>query len=134
MMKCQGLVVIVGGLPGDRELTFGSDGLLLIGVVFFPTSSLIGLCYSLATSDDGAVLGNVSGGGGILKKKLLVPLSPFFPLSSSLLSLSPLPSPFPSSFPFFFLSRSHSLFFSFPLIFLRFFFLRELLVLFTPEM
>ena len=29
MMKCQGLVVIAGGLPGDRELMFGSDGLCL---------------------------------------------------------------------------------------------------------
>ena len=43
MMKCQGLVVIAGGLPGDCELTFGSDGLLLIGVVFFPSSSLMGV-------------------------------------------------------------------------------------------
>ena len=43
MMTCQGLVVIVGGLPGDRELTFGSDGLLLVGVVFFPSSSLVGV-------------------------------------------------------------------------------------------
>ena len=43
MMKCQGLVVITGGLPGDRELTFGSDGLLLVGVVFFPNSSLVGV-------------------------------------------------------------------------------------------
>ena len=43
MMKHQGLVIIAGGLPGDRELTFGSDGLLLIGVVFFPISSLVGV-------------------------------------------------------------------------------------------
>ena len=43
MMKLQGLVIIIGGLPGDRELTFGSDGLLLIGVVFFPSSSLVGV-------------------------------------------------------------------------------------------
>ena len=43
MMKRQGLVIIVGGLPGDRELTFGSDGLLLVGVVFFPSSSLVGV-------------------------------------------------------------------------------------------
>ena len=43
MMKCQGLVVIAGGLPGDLELTFGSDGLLLVGVVFFPSSSLVGV-------------------------------------------------------------------------------------------
>ena len=43
MMKCQGLVVIAGGLPGDRELTFGSNGLLLVGVVFFSSSSLVGI-------------------------------------------------------------------------------------------
>ena len=28
---------------GDRELTFGSDGLLFVGVVFFPSSSLVGV-------------------------------------------------------------------------------------------
>ena len=43
MMKRQGLVVITGGLPGDPELTLGSDGLLLVGVVFFPSSSLGGV-------------------------------------------------------------------------------------------
>ena len=43
MMKCQGLVVIAGGLPGDRELTFGSDDFLLVGVVFFPSSSFVGV-------------------------------------------------------------------------------------------
>ena len=41
MMKRQGLVIIAGGLSGDRELTFGSDGLLLVGVVFFPSFSLV---------------------------------------------------------------------------------------------
>ena len=43
MMKRQGLVIIVGGLPRDRGLTFGFDGLLLVGVVFFPSSSLVGV-------------------------------------------------------------------------------------------
>ena len=43
MMKRQGLVIIAGGLPGDYELTFGSDGLLLVEVVFFPSSSLVGV-------------------------------------------------------------------------------------------
>ena len=42
-MKRQGLVIIAGGLSGDRELTFGSDGLLLVGVVFFPNSFLVGV-------------------------------------------------------------------------------------------
>ena len=42
MMRCQSLVITKGGLSGDREPTFGSDGLLLVGVVFFPSSSLVG--------------------------------------------------------------------------------------------
>ena len=40
-MKCQGLVVIAGGLPEDLEMEFGFVGLLLVGVVFFPSSSLV---------------------------------------------------------------------------------------------
>ena len=43
MMKHQGLVITAGGLSGDCEPTFGSDGLLLVGVVFFPSSSLVGI-------------------------------------------------------------------------------------------
>ena len=43
MMKRQGLVITAWGLSGDRELTFGVDGLPLVGVVFFPSSSLIGV-------------------------------------------------------------------------------------------
>ena len=43
MMQHQGLVIIAGGLSGDRELTFGSDGLLLVGVAFFPSPSLVGV-------------------------------------------------------------------------------------------
>ena len=43
MMKRQGLVIIAGGLPRDRELTFGSNSLLLVGVVFFPSFSLVGV-------------------------------------------------------------------------------------------
>ena len=43
MMKHQGLVITAGDLFGDRELTFGYDGLLLVGVVFFPSSSLVGV-------------------------------------------------------------------------------------------
>ena len=42
MMKRLGLVVVAGGVPGDPELAFGSDGPLLVGVVFFPNSSLVG--------------------------------------------------------------------------------------------
>ena len=48
MMKRQGLVIIAGGLSGDRELTFGFDGLLLVGVVFFPSSSLVGVMVFLS--------------------------------------------------------------------------------------
>ena len=43
MMKRQGLVITAWGLSGDREPTFGVDGLLLIEVVFFPSSSLVGV-------------------------------------------------------------------------------------------
>ena len=43
MMKRQGLVAFAGGLPGDPGLVFGSDGPLLIGVVFFPSSSCMGV-------------------------------------------------------------------------------------------
>ena len=43
MMKHQGLVITAGGLFGDLEPTFGSDGLLLVGVVFLPSSSLVGV-------------------------------------------------------------------------------------------
>ena len=42
-MKRQGLVVTAQSLSGDRGPTFGLDGLLLVGVVFFPSSSLIGV-------------------------------------------------------------------------------------------
>ena len=41
MMKRQGLVITAQGLSGDRELTFGVDVLSLVGVVFFPSSSLV---------------------------------------------------------------------------------------------
>ena len=41
MMKRQGFVIIAGGVPRDREPTFGSDGLLLVGVVFFPSFFLM---------------------------------------------------------------------------------------------
>ena len=43
MMRCQGLVVFAGRLSNDRRLTFGFDGLPLVGVVFFPSSSLVGV-------------------------------------------------------------------------------------------
>ena len=37
VMKCQGLVFFAGGPPRDPGLAFGSDGPLLVGVVFFPS-------------------------------------------------------------------------------------------------
>ena len=43
MMKRLGLVVIARGRLGDPELAFSSDGPLLVGVVFFPSSSLMGV-------------------------------------------------------------------------------------------
>ena len=44
MMKRQGLVITAWGLSGDREPTFGVDGLPLVGVVFFLSSSHCGSC------------------------------------------------------------------------------------------
>ena len=46
MMESQGLVVIAWSMSDDRELTFGFDGLPLVGVVFFPSSSLVGVVLS----------------------------------------------------------------------------------------
>ena len=43
MMKHQGLVITARSLSNDRELTFGFDGLPLVGVVFFLSSSLVGV-------------------------------------------------------------------------------------------
>ena len=43
MMRRQGLIVTTRRLSSDRGLTFGSDGLQLVGVVFFPSSSLVGV-------------------------------------------------------------------------------------------
>ena len=43
MMKRQGFVIAVGGVLGDPELAFASDGPLLIGFVFFPSFSLVGV-------------------------------------------------------------------------------------------
>ena len=42
MMKRQGLVITTWGLSGDCGLTFSVDGLPFVGVVFFPSSSLVG--------------------------------------------------------------------------------------------
>ena len=43
MMRLQGLVVSARHLSSDRGLMFGSDGLPLVRVVFFPSSSLMGV-------------------------------------------------------------------------------------------
>ena len=43
MMKRHGLAVFTGGLPGDPGMAFGSDGPLLVGVVFFPSSPFMGV-------------------------------------------------------------------------------------------
>ena len=48
MMKRQGLVITALSLSGDREPTFDVDGLPLIGVVFFPSSSLVGVVLFLS--------------------------------------------------------------------------------------
>ena len=43
MMERQGLVIITWGLSGDRGPTFGVDSLPLVRVVFFPSSSPMGV-------------------------------------------------------------------------------------------
>ena len=42
-MKRQDLVIAAWGLSCDRETTFGVEGLPLVGVVFSPSSSLVGV-------------------------------------------------------------------------------------------
>ena len=121
-MKLQGLVVFEGGPPRDYGPAFGSDGLLPVGVVFFPSFPFMGVMLFPSP-----VLGNASRKGSVLNKELLVPLTPFSLLLPSLLPLSlissPFHFPFPFPFPYSFPSRSHSLFlsFPFPFSFLRFF-------------
>ena len=41
MTKRQGFVITAWGLSSDREPMFGVDDLPLVGVVFFPSSSLM---------------------------------------------------------------------------------------------
>ena len=43
MMRCQGLVITTWDLSGDHGSTFSADGLPLVAVVFFPSSSLVGV-------------------------------------------------------------------------------------------
>ena len=43
MMRHQGLIVTARRLSSNRGLTFGFDGLPPVGVVFFPSSSLMGV-------------------------------------------------------------------------------------------
>ena len=48
MMKHQGLIVTAQSLSGDRRPTFGFDALPFIGVVFYPSSSLVGVMLFLS--------------------------------------------------------------------------------------
>ena len=43
MMKLQGLIITARSLSGDRRSTLGFDALPFIRVVFFPSSSLVGV-------------------------------------------------------------------------------------------
>ena len=43
MMKLQGLIVTTRSLSGDRRQTFGFNVLPFVRVVFFPSSSLVGV-------------------------------------------------------------------------------------------
>ena len=62
--------------------------------------------------NDGTVLGNVSGGGGVLEETFKYRFLRFFFLISSILSLSPFPSLPLSPSPLLFLTLSSSLSFS----------------------
>ena len=48
MMKRQGLAVFTGGRPRDPRMAFGSDGPLLVGVVFFHNSPFMGVMLFLS--------------------------------------------------------------------------------------
>ena len=43
MMRLQGLIVTARSSSGDHRLTFSFDVLPFVGVVFFPSSSLMGV-------------------------------------------------------------------------------------------
>ena len=43
MTKLQGLIISARSPSGDRRPTFGFDVLPFVGVVFFPSSSLVGV-------------------------------------------------------------------------------------------
>ena len=43
MMKLQGLIATTRSLFGDRKSTFGFNVLTFVGIVFFPSSSLVGV-------------------------------------------------------------------------------------------
>ena len=48
VMKRQGLAIFTGGPPGDLRMTFGSDGPLLVGVLFLPSSPFMGVILFLS--------------------------------------------------------------------------------------
>ena len=144
VMKPQGLVVFEGDPPGD-SVSIPMD-LLPVGVGFF--SSLLFMGVVLFPS---FVLGNTSGEGGTFLYRLLhfLPLFLFlfFLLLLLLFQFLFFSFSFSFSFPSFSSFLSHSLFLSFPSLFLSFFrtssfssffffffVLRELLVLFISEM
>ena len=56
-------------LSDDRKPTFGFDVLSFVGVVFFPSSSLVGLYSSLVLPIDGTRPGNIFGRGGTLQRE-----------------------------------------------------------------
>ena len=48
MIKLQGLIATKQSLFSDRRLTFGFNVLPFVGVVFFPSSSLVGVVLFLS--------------------------------------------------------------------------------------
>ena len=65
-MELQGLIVIARHQFGGHGPTLSFSALLFLGVVFFSSSPLWGLCCSLVLPIDRTGLGNVFRGGGML--------------------------------------------------------------------
>ena len=68
-MELQGLIVTVRRHFGGHGRALGFSTLLFVGVVFFLSSPLWGLCCFLVLPIDGIGLGNVFGGGGMLQRE-----------------------------------------------------------------
>ena len=68
-MRLQGLIVTVRRQFGSHGSALGFSALLFMGVVFFPSFPLWGLCCFLILPIYGTRLGNVFEGGGMLQRE-----------------------------------------------------------------